>query len=46
MEVCAWCDSEYEYDDWIDQGEPECDEHGKQFCCADCLNEHMLAENE
>lgn len=44
MELCDWCDGEYDIDGWLDDGEPACDEHHKQFCSDDCLNEHILAE--
>lgn len=41
MERCAWCDEEFEYDDWIDEGEQECEECGdSKFCSAGCAVTH------
>ena len=46
MKRCDWCDEEFNIDDAIKIGKPKCEEHGKEFCSDDCLNEHMLNEED
>ena len=47
MERCDYCDEEFEYDDWIWAGEPECTDCNVKFCGADCRRTHLsLGTNE
>jgi hypothetical protein len=40
MERCGWCDTEFDIDDWLDEGERKCDEHSQRFCSTECQKEH------
>ncbi len=46
MERCGWCDEEFEYDDWLDNGEHECADHAQKFCSAQCESEHIASHDE
>ena len=37
---CRWCDAEFDTDDWIDDGERQCEECDCQFCSEQCQREH------
>lgn len=40
MELCHYCDEEFDVDDWIDDGEPTCEECGAEFCSFRCRDLH------
>ena len=43
MENCAYCDQEYDEDDWIeaDYDEPKCERCETVFCSPECLKTHQ-----
>lgn len=37
---CGWCDNEFDTDDWIEDGERECEDCDQRFCSERCQQEH------
>lgn len=40
MDLCAWCDEEYDPDEQPIGDEPRCEECGQDFCSTECRDTH------